>query len=59
MKAGQSHTGTSIEVSKFKDGKVVEHWSYVDANEMMQMMSGTQPPATDTKTEPVKDPTSK
>ena len=59
MKAGQSHTGTSIEVSKFKDGKVVEHWSYVDANEMMQMMSGTQPPATDTKTEPVKDSTSK
>lgn len=59
MKAGQSHTGTSVEVSKFKDGKVTDHWTFMDANEMMQMMGGGQPPATDTKTEPAKDSTSK
>jgi len=59
MKAGQSHTGTSVEVSKFKDGKVTDHWTFVDANEMMQMMSGGQPPATDAKTMPSKDTTSK
>lgn len=47
MKAGQSHTSNSVEVSKFIEGKVVEHWSFVDANEMMQMMSGGQPPATE------------
>jgi predicted SnoaL-like aldol condensation-catalyzing enzyme len=59
MKAGQSHTGTSVEVSKFKDGKVTDHWTFMDANEMMQMMSGGQPPATDSKTVPAKDTTSK
>ncbi len=62
MKAGQSHTGHSVEVSKFKEGKVVEHWSFVDANEMMQMMGGTPPPPApmnDKKGPPVKDSTSK
>ena len=28
----------TMEASKFKDGKVVEHWSFVDAKEMMKMM---------------------
>lgn len=55
MKAGQSHTVNSVEVSKFRDGKVMEHWSFVDANEMMQMMGGGQQP----KMEPAKDSTSK
>jgi predicted ester cyclase len=27
-----------IDVSKFKDGKAVEHWGYDDRNEMMEMM---------------------
>ena len=31
----------ALEVSKYKDGKAVEHWSYVDMKEMMKMM----PPA--------------
>ncbi len=44
MKAGQSHTGNSVEVARFKDGKVVEHWSFVDPVEMMKMMA--PPPAT-------------
>jgi predicted SnoaL-like aldol condensation-catalyzing enzyme len=33
----------SIEVSRFKDGKAVEHWSYVDAGEMMKMMPQMKP----------------
>ena len=28
----------SIEVVRFKDGKAVEHWGYMDAQEMMKMM---------------------
>lgn len=65
MKAGQSHTGNSVEVSKFKDGKAVEHWTFANATEMMEMMEmmkGGQPPAKDSKTPPaapIKDSTSK
>jgi len=33
----------SIEVSRFKDGKAVEHWSYVDMGEMMKMMPQMKP----------------
>jgi len=31
----------SIEVSKFKDGKAVEHWAFVNAQEMMKMMGNS------------------
>ncbi len=57
MKAGESHTGESIEVSKYKDGKVVEHWTFMDVREMTKMMammgnmdpnSMPPPPAKDT-----------
>lgn len=61
LKAGQSHGGNSVEVSKFKDGKVVEHWSFVNPTEMMAMMMGGQQPPMDDKMPPTdkKDPTSK
>jgi predicted ester cyclase len=29
---------TSVDVVKFKDGKAVEHWSYMDPKDMMKMM---------------------
>ena len=32
---------SSVDVSKFKDGKAVEHWIYMDPKDMMNMM----PPA--------------
>lgn len=32
-----------IEVSKYKDGKAIEHWSYVDMKEMMKMMPQPAP----------------
>lgn len=40
MKAGDVHSGNSVEVSRFKDGKAVEHWSFMDVNDMMKMMGG-------------------
>ncbi|MEO6454837.1 MAG: ester cyclase [Ginsengibacter sp.] len=33
---------TSIELAKFKDGKAVEHWNFMQAQDMMKMM-GPQP----------------
>jgi predicted ester cyclase len=41
----------SIDVSKFKDGKAIEHWVFMDPNDMMKMMPPTpamQPPVADT-----------
>jgi predicted SnoaL-like aldol condensation-catalyzing enzyme len=34
---------TSIEVVKFKDGKAVEHWGFMEPREMMKMMAQPQP----------------
>lgn len=42
MKPGDPFDMAAIEVSKFKDGKVTEHWSFADMAEMMKMMA---PPA--------------
>ncbi len=39
-KAGERMEMTSVDVSRFKDGKAVEHWSFADPNEMMKMMMG-------------------
>lgn len=41
---GQPLEMSSVDVSKFKDGKAVEHWIYMDPNDLMKMM----PPAPDT-----------
>jgi predicted SnoaL-like aldol condensation-catalyzing enzyme len=32
----------AVEVIRFKDGKAVEHWSYMNAAEMMKMMGQMQ-----------------
>ena len=42
MKAGQKMDMTSVDVAKFKDGKAVEHWIFMDPNEMMKMMMPSQ-----------------
>ena len=45
-KAGETMSATSIELSKFKDGKAVEHWTFMEPAEMMKTMGGTAiPPA--------------
>ena len=44
---GKSMTMSSVDISKFKDGKAVEHWIFMDPNEMMKMME-SMPPTTTT-----------
>ena len=36
---------TGIDVVKLKDGKAVEHWSFMDVRDAMKMMPGNQNPA--------------
>lgn len=38
MKAGQTTTINAVEVSKFSNGKIAEHWSFVNWNDAMKMM---------------------
>jgi predicted SnoaL-like aldol condensation-catalyzing enzyme len=46
---GQKSEMTSVDVVKFKDGKAVEHWLYMDPAEMAKMMmQPATPPAADT-----------
>lgn len=40
---GQKVEMTGVDVSKFKDGKAIEHWMYMDPKDMMKMMP--PPPA--------------
>ena len=47
---------TAIEVAKFKDGKIIEHWNFMEPREMMKMMP---PPAMNEMKMPAKDSTSK
>lgn len=48
MKKGQVFKKTDMEMARFKDGKAVEHWTFIEPAVMMQMMGQTKPaPATD------------
>jgi len=42
-KAGETFEMQAIEVAKFKDGKAVEHWSFMQPSDMMAMMKKMQP----------------
>lgn len=59
MKAGDSFTSESMEVSKFKDGKAVEHWTMMEPKEFMKMTGGEAPPPPPMEEKPAKDSTSK
>lgn len=48
MPAGTKYDFTPIEVSKFTNGKVSQHWEFMTVTEMMKMMGSTPPAATDT-----------
>jgi predicted SnoaL-like aldol condensation-catalyzing enzyme len=39
---------SGIEVVRFKDGKAVEHWAFMDARDMMKMMGAQMPGAAPT-----------
>lgn len=45
---GKAVTMSSVDVSKFKDGKAVEHWVYMDPKELVDMMPSGPAPAADT-----------
>lgn len=51
---GKSMEMSGVDIAKFKDGKAVEHWVFMNPNDMMKMMP---PPATGAPTAPVKDTT--
>ena len=38
MKAGQTATMSAIEVTRFSNGKIVEHWTFVNMADAMKMM---------------------
>jgi hypothetical protein len=41
-KAGDKYNMTALEIEKFKDGKVTDHWTLMEPSEMMKMMSNMQ-----------------
>lgn len=45
MKKGESYSMEAVEISKWKDGKAVEHWTFMQPADAMKMMSDMQPPA--------------
>lgn len=54
MKAGQKMASKSLEVTQFKDGKAIAHWTYMTPDEMMKMMGNmpAMPPADGSMKEP-------
>jgi hypothetical protein len=43
-KAGDKFDLNGVEVTRYKDGKGVEHWTFMDPKEMAKMMAGMMPP---------------
>ncbi len=39
MKAGEKGTMDGVEVTKYKDGKITEHWGFMGSPDVMKMMS--------------------
>ncbi len=40
-KAGQTFDMESVEVAKFSNGKITEHWTMMQPNDVMKMMAST------------------
>ena len=55
MKAGEKYNMTALEVSKFKDGKAIEHWTFLESAEMMKMIASMPPPPPSAATSASKD----
>jgi predicted SnoaL-like aldol condensation-catalyzing enzyme len=47
MKAGTKNSLDAIEVSKFKDGKITEHWSFLSSTDLPKMMAAMGGMSTD------------
>jgi ketosteroid isomerase-like protein len=57
MKKGQAINTEAIEVSQYKDGKVIAHWTFMQPGEVMKMMGGaTMPPPAENKTDTTAKP---
>ena len=60
MKAGETYHMSAVELSKFKDGKATDHWSFMDMADAMKMMAPApgaapaMPPADSTKKDSTK-----
>ncbi len=44
LKAGDKYDMKAIELAKFKDGKAVEHWTFMEPAEMIKMMGKMEQP---------------
>jgi predicted SnoaL-like aldol condensation-catalyzing enzyme len=44
MMAAGPYDMTAMQVTRFKDGKAVEHWEFMEPREMMKMMAKMPPP---------------
>ena len=44
---GKKMEMSGVDIARFKDGKAVEHWIYMDPKDMMNMMPPPPPPAAD------------
>ncbi len=51
---GTAIDSKSVDIVKWKDGKVAEHWTYLDPREMMAMMQPMPAPATANKMDSAK-----
>jgi predicted ester cyclase len=47
MKAGDTFNLESVEITKFKDGKAVEHWTMMKPADVAKMMAAAAPPMMD------------
>lgn len=43
MKNGQGFNKTDIEVARFRDGKAIEHWTFMEPSEMEKVLSPSAP----------------
>lgn len=59
MKAGSWMESSGIELTKFKDGKAIEHWTFMEPGEVMKMMGGAMPGGEMGPMPPTKDSTGK
>ncbi len=44
MKAGDKYDMSAIELGKYKDGKMTEHWTFMQPADMAKMMGSMPPP---------------
>ncbi len=45
VKPGEKYDMKAIELTKFKDGKAVEHWTFIESGDIKKMMGAMMPPS--------------